>query len=299
EVVGALFLYWDTPHDLPEHRRAALRALGRFTSQAVQRASLLAERRSTAEVLQQSLLTRLPEPDHLELRARYTPAAAGEQVGGDWYDAIVLPGGATTVVIGDVTGHDVNAAARMGQLRGLLRAYAYDRREAPSAVVARLERAVHGLHLDTLATLLLARIEQDDADAAAGLRRLRWTNAGHPPPILLHPDGSTQVLTSTPELLLGPLPEVPRSDHTHVLPPGSTLLLYTDGLIEHRGRPPADGLEQLRRTLSTHSGRTLDDLLEHLVADLVGDAPEDDCALLAVRMHPEDRPRPPEANRSR
>ncbi|MBB2903188.1 PAS domain S-box-containing protein [Kineococcus radiotolerans] len=295
EVIGAVFLWWTQAQELPPAQRAALEALARYAAQAVQRASLLAQRRSAAQVLQQSLLTRLPEPDHLELRARYVPAAVGEHVGGDWYDAIVLHEGSTTVVIGDVTGHDLAAAARMGQLRGLLRAHAVDRAEAPSAIVARLERSMAALGMDGLATLVLACIEQTDDDRQAGLRRLRWTNAGHPPPILLHPDGHTQLLESTPELLVGLLPDTSRSDQVTALPPGSTVLLYTDGLIEHRGRSLTDGITDLRRVLSTHAGKTLQELLDHLVTELIGQAPDDDCAILAVRAHPEDRPRPPEA----
>ncbi|WP_432574659.1 PP2C family protein-serine/threonine phosphatase [Kineococcus sp. SYSU DK005] len=304
DVLGAVFLYWERPHELPAEQQAALAALARYTGQAVQRAQLLAERRSAAEVLQRSLLTQLPEPDHLELRARYVPAATGEHVGGDWYDAIVLPGGATTLVIGDVSGHDMAAAARMGQLRGLLRAFAFDREEPPTEVVARLDRAIAGLHMDTLATLVLARIEQDPQDdagagAAAGARRLRWTNAGHPPPLLLLPDGSTEVLQRAPELLVGLLPGATRTHHTHVLPPGATLVLYTDGLIEHRGRSLEEGIADLRRVLSACSGLTLQELLDRLVTELVGQAPEDDCAILAVRVHPQDRPRPAEAGPGR
>ena len=295
DVVGAVVLIWDQPHELPQHLRMALQALARYTAEAVQRATLLADRRTAVEVLQQSLLTQLPEPDHLELRSRYVPAAAGESVGGDWYDAVVLPDGGTALVIGDVTGHDIAAAAHMGQLRGLLRAFAYDRVDPPAQIVSRLDRAVDGLHVDGLATLVLARIEQTEEDAEQGLRRLRWTNAGHPPPILLYPDGTTEVLETTPELLIGVYPDARRSDHTHVLHPGTTLLLYTDGLIEHRGRDLDEGITDLRRALTACADRTLEGVLDHVLAELVGDSPQDDCALLAVRAHPEDQPRPPEA----
>ena len=295
DVVGAIVLIWDAPHELPGQQWLALQALARYTAQAVQRATLLAERRSAVEVLQQSMLTQLPEPDHLELRSHYVPAAVGESVGGDWYDAVLLPDGATTLVIGDVTGHDIAAAAHMGQLRGLLRAFAYDRIEPPAEVVGRLDRAVDGLHVDALATLVLARIEQTEEDTEQGLRRLRWTNAGHPPPILLHPDGRTEVLETRPELLIGVRPDARRSDHTHVLAPGTTLLLYTDGLIEHRGSDLDQGITDLRRTLTGCLDCTLEELLDHVLAELVGNSPQDDCALIAVRAHPEDHPRPLEA----
>ena len=296
EVVGAVFLYWDRPQDLPAPQRAVLEALGRYTAQAVQRATLFAARRSTAEVLQQSLLTRLPEPDHLELRARYVPAAVGEHVGGDWYDAVVMPDGATTLVIGDVTGHDMTAAAQMGQLRSMTRTLGYAYGEAPSQVLARLEDVLSGLRLEVLATMVLARIEQTGADAAAGLRRLRWSNAGHPPPVLLLADGTTEVLESDEDdLLIGLNTAHPRHDHTHPLPPGSTVLLFTDGLIEHRGRSLTEGLDDLRLVLTQCRGLTLEQLLDVLQRELIGDHPDDDCAVLAVRAHPEDVPRPAEA----
>jgi PAS domain S-box-containing protein len=287
DVVGAVFLFWDDPQEIPPELRAALQALAGYTAQAVQRATLITERRTAAVILQQSMLTRLPEPDHLEIRARYVPAAAGEYVGGDWYDAIVLPDGATTVVIGDVTGHDMVAAGHMGQLRGLLRAFAFDRQEPPGEIVSRLDRALAGLGVEGLATLVVARIEQLEEDAAAGVRRLRWTNAGHPPPVVLRADGTTDVLESDPELLLGLVPGTTRTDHVHLLSTGSTVILYTDGLIEHRGRSLGDGIEDLRRVLSNCGDCTLEELLDRLVVQLVGENPDDDCAILAVRAHAE------------
>jgi len=299
EVVGAVFLYWDTAHELPAQQWAALQALARYTAQAIQRATLITERRSAAEVLQQSLLTRLPEPDHLELRARYVPAATGEHVGGDWYDAVVMPDGATTLVIGDVAGHDMAAAAQMGQLRSMTRTLGYTYGQPPSRVLNHLEDVLAGLRIETLATMVLARIEQTDTDAAVGLRRLRWSNAGHPPPVLLHADGSTEVLETDNDLLIGLHTDLPRHDHTHPLPPGSTLLLFTDGLIEHRGRSLTDGLADLRHVLTRCTGLALDHLLDVLQRELIGEHPDDDCAVLAVRAHPEDSPRPAEAGPSR
>jgi serine phosphatase RsbU (regulator of sigma subunit) len=258
-----------------------LRALARYTSQALQRAAFLADRRSAAQVLQESLLTTLPTVDHLQIRARYVPAATGEHVGGDWYDAIVLPHGATALIIGDVTGHDLAAAAQMGQLRGLLRAFAYDRREPPTEIFSRLEKSLPALGVSTLATAVLANVEPPTDELGW---RLRWTNAGHPPPLLVHPDGSTEALITQPDLLLGLVPGTARHDHTHDLPPGSTVLLYTDGLIEHRGRTLDQGLHELRATLAGVAHLPLDDLLDVLVDDLIGEHPEDDCAVIALRL---------------
>lgn len=249
---------------------------------------LLEERRGVAETLQRAMLTELPRPDRLEVAARYLPSHAGDQVGGDWYDAFTLPGGATVVAVGDVTGHDTAAAAAMGQLRTLLRGFAYDRAEAPSETMRRLDRSVRGLRVDTLATVVLARIEPDDDAAGDGSRLLRWTNAGHPPPVLLLADGSTRLLETRPELLVGVDPDRARTDHRHVLPSGSTLLLYSDGLIERRRRGRDDdgdldaGTAALRRTLADRHDAPLDELLDAVLAELQDDR-DDDIVVLAVR----------------
>ncbi|GAA2027689.1 hypothetical protein GCM10009756_18970 [Pseudokineococcus marinus] len=257
---------------------------------------LLDQRRTVAHVLQEAMLTRLPQPDHVHLLARYLPAAAGEQVGGDWYDAVVTGDGATTLVIGDVTGHDIHAAATMGQLRSALRTLIWaEPHHTPAQVLARLDTAIPALALDASATCLLARLEQSPAHADAGLRRLRWSSAGHLPPLLIGPDGHARLLSTEPELLLGFKPATTRQDHTVDLPPGSTLVLYTDGLVERRRSHLSDDLDRLAQVATTHADLDLPDLADALVHDLVGDHPSDDTALLLARLHPEDRPRPPEA----
>src|SRR5947209_10575577 len=123
---------------------------------------LLEERTSVAATLQRAMLTRLPRPATLEVAARYLPAHALDQVGGDWYDAFSA-GEATVLAIGDTAGHDITAAADMGQLRTLLRGYAVDRDEPPSHSMARLDRALENLHVDALATIVLARVQPDPA----------------------------------------------------------------------------------------------------------------------------------------
>src|SRR3954468_4948494 len=170
---------------------------------ALDNARLYGRQLKVAETLQHSLLTPPPQPDCLEIAVRYRPAALYQQVGGDWYDAFKQPDGATMLVIGDVVGHNVDAAAAMGQIRSILRAIAYDRPESPAQVLTRVDRVLTGLRLGTLATALVGRIEQSDAQAAAGLRTLRWSSAGHLPPLLLHPDGTIRLLDTPPERLLG------------------------------------------------------------------------------------------------
>ncbi len=269
--------------------------VGRRAGLALHHAAMYRRQRHYAESLQRTLLTRLPEPDHLHVVARYVPATREAQVGGDWYDAFLQPDGATVLVVGDVTGHDIAAAAMMGQLRNLVRGTAYDRSEPPASVLSRVDRALQGLQVDTLATVVLARIEQTDSDRQQGLRRLRWSNAGHPPPAVLRADGTVELLDRPSDLLLGFDPGSPRSDHEVVLHPDDTVVLYTDGLVERRDSPLDHGLTRLRQALSAVGAVPLDRLCDELLQRLVPDDAEDDIALVAVRTYPEDRPRPPEA----
>ncbi|WP_432512807.1 SpoIIE family protein phosphatase [Kineococcus sp. SYSU DK001] len=279
-LVGVLVLVWESERQTLEAEAEVWSALARFTAQALDRAQLEGERRSRAAVLQAALLPRLPEATgRLTVRGRYVPATREEQIGGDWYDVVVGASGSVALVLGDVAGHDMAAAATMAQVRGLLRAFVWDGARSPAEPVRRLDRALPGLGVDGLATLVLACVEET-ADGFA----LRWTNAGHPPPVLLHPDGRTELLDGAPDLLVGLLPDSPRHEHTAPVPPGATLLLYTDGLIEHRGRSLAGGVERVRESLRRNRSASLDELLDELLAELVGTRGEDDCALLAVRF---------------
>ncbi|WP_298455689.1 SpoIIE family protein phosphatase [uncultured Cellulomonas sp.] len=295
-VAGLLSLYRDvgtapwTDDELDLAREVAARA-----GMALDNARLYAERRHAALVLQEALLTPLPEPDHLELRARYVPAARDEKVGGDWYDALLLPTGTTALVIGDVTGHDIDAAAAMGQIRTILRTLAWEHSGSPAAILSRLDRAMAGLRVDVIASCLLMTVEQTPAEAAAGLRRVRWSSAGHLPPVVLGADGGAELLGGDNGPLLGVQPDVARDDHEHVVGPGATLLLYTDGLVERRDRDLTIGLDSLLANLSRHGGHPLSRLIDLLVTDLAGPLRRDDVAVLGVRFHPENRPRPAEA----
>jgi len=237
-----------------------------------------------AVTLQRSLLSEPPTPGHLDVAVRYVPAARDAQVGGDWYDVFQQPDGSTVLVIGDVVGHDTEAAASMGQLRGLTRGIAYDSADGPAGVLTRLDKAVAGLHLNTIATLVVGRLEQTPAEYDEGLTRLRWSNAGHPPPVLLLPDGSTQVLSPRPELLVGVDPGAVRRDHVVTVPRGSTLLFYTDGLVERRDQLFDVGIEALAAELSTLAGRPMVELADQLLARLLPERAEDDVALIAVRL---------------
>jgi serine phosphatase RsbU (regulator of sigma subunit) len=267
-------------------RRAAL---------ALDNARLAAAQQQVAERLQRSLLSPPVQPDHLELSVRYRPATQGVSIGGDWYDAFLQPDGDTVLVIGDVMGHDIEAAAAMGQVKTLVRGIAFDRQEEPAGVLRRVDHALVGLAVPALATALVCRVEQDTDEEALGLRRLRWSTAGHPDPMLLCADGSVLDLSAPvgPPLGIGWLG--PRSDGVAVMPEGSTLLLFTDGLFERRGVPLDEGRALVRDVLARSVDLTLDELCDRLLAELLGEGVEDDVAVLAVRAHPVHAERPEEA----
>lgn len=284
---GALALAWPSRRSFADHDRVTLAALGSSVAQAVHRALLLQSRVDAALTLQHALLTDLPEPDSLTLTARYLPAGAGEEVGGDWYDALLTPAGTTYLAIGDVAGHDMKAAAAMGQLRNMLRMTSW--LAGPASTPARelelLDRSMADFGIDHLATVVLARIEQTEADAQRGRRRLRWANAGHPPPVLVHPDGTAQLLPSAGGNgpMLGIFPTTTREDNEVLVERGSRLLLFTDGLVERRGATIDAGLEELVAAATRHAGADGDDFVDLVLSDLIDDV-GDDVALLAVRF---------------
>jgi serine phosphatase RsbU (regulator of sigma subunit) len=160
-------------------------------------------------------------------------------------------------------------------------------------VLQELDRAVQGLALDTMATAVVARLEQDEELLRAGRTRLRWSNAGHPPPVVLGEDGSVTVLDGAPaDLLLGVEPGTGRADRVVELTRGSTVLLYTDGLVERRDRDIDAGTAQLVQVLAECAGLPLAQLCDRVLSRLFLPDAEDDVAVLAVRLHPQDRPRP-------
>jgi serine phosphatase RsbU (regulator of sigma subunit) len=296
EVIGGFTLINEPErgaHSQQELRTAEIAS--RRAALALDNARLAAANHQVAERLQLSLLSPPVQPDHLELAVRYRPATQGVSIGGDWYDAFLQPDGDTVLVIGDVMGHDIEAAAAMGQVKTLVRGIAYDRLEEPAGVLRRVDHALVGLAVPTLATALVCRVEQNDADRASGLRRLRWSSAGHPDPMLLGADGSVLDLTAPvgPPLGIGWLGA--RADGQVPMPEGSTLLLFTDGLFERRGVPLDEGRAQVREIVERNADLPLPLLCDRLLEELLGDGVEDDVAVLAVRAHPVDTVRPAEA----
>jgi PAS domain S-box-containing protein len=269
---------------------------------ALDNTRLYAEQKNLAEGLQRSLLTAPPEPDHLEIEVQYRPASHAAQVGGDWYDAFLQHHGATVVVVGDVVGHDAEAAAAMGQVRGLLRGIAVHSGEGPAEVLRGVDRVMQTLQVDTTATVVAARLEQSTEEREQGVTRLRWSNAGHPPPLVVNPDRTVVTLASgTAELLLGLDPDTERTETLVTLERGATVLLYTDGLVERRGESLDEGIGRLTGLLAELGAeeRPLRELCDQLIQRMMPERPEDDVALVAVRLHPEEHPRPPEAGPNR
>ncbi|MER5579278.1 PP2C family protein-serine/threonine phosphatase [Streptomyces massasporeus] len=252
--------------------------LTRRASIAIDNARRFEHNRDIAETLQRALLTNLPTTPGLSLAARYLPATHGLNIGGDWYDAFPQRDGGLITVIGDVTGHGLHAAVMMSQLRTALRAYAVDG-DSPGRLLTRLHRFLHHLQPDLYATAVIARFHPDEPT-------LTWAAAGHPPPVLRLPDGTVRTLDAKPGAMLGiPLTQE-IADHTEQLEPGSTLALYTDGLVERRAQGIDPGIERLATALGGFRSAELDADLEgsadRLLHPLLSDSERDDdvCLLL-------------------
>ncbi|WP_128436301.1 PP2C family protein-serine/threonine phosphatase [Streptomyces cyaneus] len=256
--------------------------LTRRASIALENARRFEHNRDIAETLQRALLTELPTTPGLSLAARYLPATRGLNIGGDWYDAFRQPDGSLITVIGDVTGHGLHAAVMMSQLRTALRAYAVDG-SSPGQLLTRLHLFLHRLRLDLYATAVIARFHPDDPT-------LTWAAAGHPPPVLRTPDGQVHTLDAKPGAMLGIPLKQEISDHTVPLPPGSTLAMYTDGLVERRSHGIDPGIRRLAEELGAFHPTELDENLEasadRLLHPLLHDSEhDDDVCLLLCHVH--------------
>ncbi len=261
-----------------EGDRVLAEEVARRTALGLENTHLHAAQADIAATLQRALLTDLPQVTGLELAAHYQPAQRAAEVGGDWYDAFTLPGGDLALVIGDVTGHDIQAASRMSELRNMLRALAVDRpEEDPGRILRRLDSTQAHLRLADSATVVLARLHpQSD-----GTWELSWSVAGHPPPLLLATGGTSTYLTGPHAMLLGVRPTMARPTARIPLPAGATLVLYTDGLVESRTQGIDTGMTRLRQHLDAHRHLPLLRLCTRLAAEL-GDT-RDDITLIAVR----------------
>lgn len=252
-----------------------LRLIAATLDQTLDRVHRRAAERDISESLQRSLLTSPPDVPGLDLAVHYQPAAEMARIGGDWYDAFPLPDGSLMVVVGDVAGHDRRAAASMGQMRNLLRGVAYTGDGGPATVLERLDRALAHFDDEAVATAIVARI-----DLAAG--RMTVASAGHPPAVVVPHRGSAWLLPFAPDPVLG-VDAGSRTDHEVDLPPGTTLVLYTDGLVERRGENLGDALSALAADLTGTAELAATDLCARIVARLE-EPGEDDVALLVLRV---------------
>ncbi|WP_253208874.1 SpoIIE family protein phosphatase [Streptomyces niphimycinicus] len=275
--VGCCVVSYDRPHDFTPDERAVLTSLAGLIAQALDRARLYDAEHQLAHGLQSGLLpASLPTVPGLEVAARYLPTARGMDIGGDFYDLIRCDATTVAAAIGDVQGHSVNAAALMGQVRTAVHATAGAH---PGEVLARTNRLLTDLDPGLFTSCLYAHI-----DLAHHVAHL--ATAGHPPPLLRHPDGHTEVLHLPPGLLLGidpgadyPATEIP-------LPPGAVLALYTDGLVESPGVDLDDATARLADQLAQGCGQPMDTLADALVHhDPHTDPHSDDIALLL--LHPQ------------
>ncbi|MEY7976925.1 SpoIIE family protein phosphatase [Streptomyces pilosus] len=281
DVLGALTLgRSERPEKFSAADLALVEDITRRAGLALDNARLYQRQRKVAETMQRYLLPQLPRVEGLDMTARYLPAPDASHVGGDWYDAFPLTDHATALAIGDVSGHDLDAAAGMAQVRNVLRAYAWSQKEPPSRVVERVDRAVLSITDVPMATLVFGTVALRDD----GAWEFEWTSAGHPPPLLITREGVTRYLTGGNGMLLGTGTHPPRADTADVLPPGSTLLLYTDGLIESPRHSIDDGLERLRRQAAALVHRPLEVFTDELLRRVRPPENDDDIALLALRL---------------
>ncbi|GAB2933418.1 PP2C family protein-serine/threonine phosphatase [Nonomuraea fastidiosa] len=262
--------------DDDEHLIAALASAAGV---AIENARLYERLRRAAETFKRSLLPHLPDMRGLRACARYRPSSAVPPIGGDWYDVVMLPDGVACLVVGDVMGHDVRSAVVMSQISNMLRVIAWEQCSPPSRILDRLDEVLHALHGGPMATVLLARLEEH------GDREwlLRWSSAGHPPPLLVTEDGTASYLRTDGGHPLGVAPELSRPDHAQVLPARSTLLFYTDGLVEQPAEGIGAGMDDLAAAASALRHLPLEEMADRLLAHR-GDRFCDDVALLALRL---------------
>jgi serine phosphatase RsbU (regulator of sigma subunit) len=277
-TVGVLRFAFDHPRVLAPEDRTFLEALAGQCAIAVERSRLYERERSTASALQESLLPdELPEVEGLDLAARFLPGTGEVAVGGDWYDAFPLPDGRLALVVGDVMGKGVRAAAGMGRVRSALRALALID-PSPAAVLSGLDRIYTATEsVDEIATLVYLVVDPRTGEVLAG-------DAGHLPLLVLPLDGPPVMIDIAAESTPLGLPEE-REQHRVVLAPGDILVGFSDGLVERRDRSLDEGFALLLEAAGAAPSRgDLGPLVAGLVATLVPDGAADDATVLAVRV---------------
>ena len=242
---------------------------------AVDNVRLYAREHAVAETLQGAMLPQQAQVDGVDVWTYYSPNTDHAQIGGDWYDVVQVSPDVVAVVIGDVVGHDVEAAAAMGQLRSVVRSFAYEL-VTPGLVLERVDQVVDGMSMPRAASMVLMTLTH-----RGGAWHLEYARAGHLPVMLVR-DGHPTLLDEAGGSMIG-FGGRPRSTAHHDLRPGDVLVFYTDGLIERRDRPLRDGLVALQDLASGITAIDAAGIGEDLVAGLV-DEPEDDVAVVVVRL---------------
>ncbi|MFJ9562697.1 SpoIIE family protein phosphatase [Streptomyces fuscichromogenes] len=276
--VGSCVFAFDRPHPFPEQERVVFTALAGLVAQALERARLYDASKELAQTLQTALLPdSLPDLPGLDVAARYLPAARGMDIGGDFYDLVRVDDTTATAFIGDVQGHNVTAAALMGRIRPALRTHAAAG-TMPAQVLAQANRQLVALDPGRFVSCLYARLD-------LARHRAVLATAGHPPPILRHPDGHAEVLDLPPGLLLGIDPDTDYPATEIPIPPGTVLALYTDGLVETPGVDLDDAMAALAVPLAEARFQSMDGLAATLIEHARRTAPRtDDIALLLIGL---------------
>jgi len=276
-IVGVCSLSFTGARSFPPDVRAVLTMMAGLLGSAVERVELSAKRHALAESVQKWLLPHmLPELPQLTTTARYWPATATAEVGGDWYDVIELPGDRVVLAVGDVEGHAIESAALMGQLRSAVVAYATEGHR-PAAIIDRTAALLAHLGTDLLATCCVVLMDAADGVVEVAL-------AGHPEPLVQRPDGSVGALDAPVNVPLGVAAPTPYRAREHTVEPGSVLMLYTDGLTDWRAPDPAAGARALLEAGSREAASNLENLADHLVAEVPGPQQRrDDAVLLLAR----------------
>ncbi|MBT2419340.1 SpoIIE family protein phosphatase [Streptomyces sp. ISL-22] len=273
-VVGVCLVGWDQPHEFVTEERSVLTATAALVGQALERAHAYDAEQELATMLQRSLLPRrLPPLPGGTAVARYLPARRGLQVGGDWYDVIVISEDRVALVIGDVQGHSAGAATIMGQMRTAVRAYAVEG-HPPDVVVSHANRLLVGMETDLFATCCYVELDMEEGNAL-------FVRAGHLAPLVRHPDGTTEEIQVEGGLPLGVLAEAEFPMTAVALAPGTVLALVTDGLVEAADLPLDEGMDRTRAALAAADPADPGRMADALLGDI--GRREDDVALLLLR----------------
>ncbi|MGN9784904.1 SpoIIE family protein phosphatase, partial [Nonomuraea sp. ZG12] len=277
--IGTCVLAYDRPRQFSDSERSSVTTLGELITQAFERTWLYDNRRRLAQSLQAGQLPQdLHEFPALDVAARYVPATPGMDIGGDFYDLIRLSDTLAGAVIGDVQGHDVTAAALMGQVRTAIRAHATAGAD-PGEVLTRTNRLLTELATDRFTSCLYVSFDLRRRTASLA-------SAGHLPPVLSRSGGPAEIIETPAGLLLGIDPDAEYGTTDLNMPPGAVMALYTDGLVERPGLDLGDAIAALATRFTPTPGQPLPALAESLIEQATNEQRTDDIALLLLRTTP-------------